>query len=357
MKCVAVSVRGGAAVLAATVLSAALGACGKSPTAPAPGPLVLRLEVSGPSQIDPGDSAQFQAVAHFADGTVRDVTTEAAWSSNEPSVLAARSDGNISGVASGEAKVTATWEARVGFADAMVIPAGTFRLTVDVFDAGPPALVLSAAEVIVVTSDGTILPSRGRRFYGASGRTEVRTTYDPRFYEPDVRVVDVTEGQHLEVQLTPRGQPVVDARGTYTMTISAAASCASSLPDEVMTRTYTATVTQFGKGLLRVTLHDGVFESYQGVSGNSLDGEILDVGQGRLSLAGREGVGWGATSLLMERLDAPAGTYEPTGGSIVRIDETGIAGSLNGSIVFRPNQGGTSFRCSAENHAIKMIRR
>lgn len=344
-----------AAALVAVCFSSALGACGGSPTKPSQA-FLSGMEIAGPSQIAPGESAQFKVIGQYSDGSLRDLTNEAVWSSEDTSVLTATSGGTLVAGEIGETRAVASFNGRWAHNPIMVIPTGTFRLTVAVFEAGRPTFALPTAEISVVTPDGQALPAHGHKFYGAWGKVEVRATF-PLFYQPEVRVVEVTEHQQLDLALIPIGKPVIDATGTYTMTLAAAASCGEKLPSRVRTRTYTATVAHTGADMLHVDLHGAVFESYLGVVGNSVEGRILDVGQARLNFAGREGVGWGARTLLLELLSSPDGLYEVWGSSVVRIDATGMSGALNGTMSFRDTTSLASLSCSAQDHALTMIRR
>src|SRR6185436_12536675 len=70
-------------------------ACGSSPTTPSPGPspgpspapvaTVTRVNVSGNTALTAiGQTSQLRAMADYSDGTTRDVTTEALWTSAKP---------------------------------------------------------------------------------------------------------------------------------------------------------------------------------------------------------------------------------------------------------------------------------
>ena len=74
---------------------------------PAPPPGIVHsiasAEISGPSTVAPGSSAQFGIVARMTDGSTRDVTEGLSWHSTNTSVLTAGSTGVVAGSRSGEA--------------------------------------------------------------------------------------------------------------------------------------------------------------------------------------------------------------------------------------------------------------
>src|SRR6185295_14885831 len=68
---------------------------------------LVSLELSPPSAtLAPGTQAQLQALGHFSDGTVQDVTASAQWSSSATNVATVLA-GRVSAVAAGSAQVQA----------------------------------------------------------------------------------------------------------------------------------------------------------------------------------------------------------------------------------------------------------
>ncbi|PZR13614.1 MAG: hypothetical protein DI536_12770 [Archangium gephyra] len=84
-------------------------------------PTVLALSVVGGEFVQPGDTASFTAWAEYSDGTTREVTAEATWSSSNAAVLSSTGGGTFSAVAPGTATVTATLGAQSGSATVTVI--------------------------------------------------------------------------------------------------------------------------------------------------------------------------------------------------------------------------------------------
>src|SRR5687767_3217882 len=57
------------------------------PAPPGPTPLTItRLELTGPTTVHVGETAQFTVTAHQSDGSARDVTSDARWESG-PGIL------------------------------------------------------------------------------------------------------------------------------------------------------------------------------------------------------------------------------------------------------------------------------
>lgn len=355
-----------AIALAAAGLSVVLTGCGSSsdlpsPTQPSAGAQVVKVNVSGPTEVAPGGTAQFKATAQYSDGTLRDVTSEVSWWSSDTSVLLLSNGGVAKGIRNGEARVLAAGEVQGSSpGPVIVVPEGTFKLSVTAFGDDLPTEPLPGAWVEALTESGTLLTpttesSTVSSFYGVQGRVELRTSF-PLFYATNVTTVDVTAHQSVRIGLKRLDKPGLTVAGAYTLTITASPSC-SSLPEQARTRTFRADVAAHVAASFAVTLHDAVFETYKGILGNSIEGRILDVDRAEFTFAGRDGVEWGYTTLVLETLADPEGTYEPRGLATATIDDAGIAGSLGGSISFSQKQPPQFFSCSATDHGFTMVRR
>lgn len=170
----------------AFALVAAALACDKRslpPTAPgapggpdAPSRSLVRVEVSGPFSVDLGGTAQFVATARYSDGSSRDVSSEAAWRTQQSLVLTISETGLATGRSAGETTVSAGFQGRGSTTGQVVVTSpGTYRLLGSVRDSGLP---VSGAEVAVsagpaegltaTTVNGTY------RLYGVHGDAEVR---------------------------------------------------------------------------------------------------------------------------------------------------------------------------------------
>jgi hypothetical protein len=71
----------------------------------------LTITPSAPS-LTIGGTTQLKAVATFDDGSTRDVTSEVAWTSSDLRTIAVSSSGAFSGLASGQALLTGSWQGR-----------------------------------------------------------------------------------------------------------------------------------------------------------------------------------------------------------------------------------------------------
>ena len=228
------------------VLAATITSCDKSPAAPTPAqtPTATRLEISGPRAIVPGVPTQFTATVHMSDGTSRDVTTSTSWrimpvygrmDVSAPGVLTARENGF--------ADLSAAYSDLTSTREVIAVPEGTFRLTGIVTDVTPPAGPVNGARV----TGGSLSASTGSDgryvLLGVAGDIELRVTKDR--YRPLAQRVVVTDHQTLNVDLQIDGQ-LADVSGSYTLTIAAADTCSTALPEEAMSRTYSAIVKQVG---------------------------------------------------------------------------------------------------------------
>lgn len=77
-----------------------------------PLPFAVELTVSGPDVMACGDRAKFAATLRLSDGSTRDVTTSAEWSTSSEQVLRARDRGAAQAVAAGQSIVTARFGGR-----------------------------------------------------------------------------------------------------------------------------------------------------------------------------------------------------------------------------------------------------
>ena len=258
-------------VLAVTALSLSvvvtglLIGCDKGPTRPGPAPSPvadlspIRLEIGGPRDVPPDERAQFTATVQFSDGSKSEVTGEASWHSSNSSVLSISGAGLAAGHRRGETNISAVFKDTSSAKEVIVVPAGTFRLTGLVTEAGSPSNPVRDAQVEVTTAGGatvsTATDNDGRyRQYGVSDGAQIRVTKEG--YQPHLQSVRISDHGTLDVELsfTPRA----DLSGTYILTITAAVECRSTLPEEARTRTYTAIVRQAGSRLA-VTLQGASF--------------------------------------------------------------------------------------------------
>ena len=253
-------------------------ACGSdsTPTSPrAPGgvtvPVVtLRIEITAPAQVAPGQSVQLTAQAVKNDGSREDVTSRTLWTSNAGAVLGVTDSGLASGVQAGEAMVTARADSLTATTRVLVLPAGTFLLSGMTTEYGAP---VDGVDIEVVEGIGTGMKTTSRAdgtyaLYGVAGQISLHVKRDG--YINTTESLTVASNTTRDLSLAPE-RTTEPYTGTYTMTVTAVAPCfGGELPSEARRRVYTAQVLQRGSSL-RVTLADADFIITRGY-GNSFQG-------------------------------------------------------------------------------------
>ena len=231
----------------------------KTPTTP-PTPFVppvttVSFSVSPLIQtIPPGQTARLTATAQYSDGSTRDVTSQARWSSSQMNV-ATVSAGAVTGVALGRTMIRVNFERFFTSMTIVIQPDGTFILKGNVTEPGGVGVGGAAVEVISGPPSQAITNSAGfYELFGMAGTFILRVGKTGYFDER--RTVTMSADQALDVEITPRSAPAGVA-GTYRMTITASPSC-TILPAELQTRTYTARIDQDAARLL-ITLSDAQF--------------------------------------------------------------------------------------------------
>lgn len=95
-----------------------------APADPTPPPSVAKLEVYPPQSVIEGKDSQqrFISVAHYSDGTTRDVTNLSAFMTNNETSAAVDRDGNVTAGARGEAFIMARFETKTEGRQVLVLP-------------------------------------------------------------------------------------------------------------------------------------------------------------------------------------------------------------------------------------------
>ena len=255
-------------VLFVVVGAAILTALGcDSPTRPtgrdAPGIIrgpstLVRVEITGPDTIAPGESVQFKATGYFQDGSSRDVTQEVSWSHDARTLAGSAISGFYTGRERGDGTVGVDVTVPV-FINArkpvLVLPTGTFRLTGRVVEAGTAGPVSGAT--VAIDGDSELVTTSGIngsfRLYGVTGSVDLRVALPG--YAADTRRLVVDGHQSVELLLKLL-KPRPDVNGVFTMTVTADPGCVSSaegypatagaLPESLRVRTYVAEMAQTG---------------------------------------------------------------------------------------------------------------
>jgi Big-like domain-containing protein len=196
--------------------------------------------------IPPGQTAQLIATARYSDGSTKDVTSQATWTSSQGNV-ATVSAGAITGVSLGRTLIRVNFERWSASMTIVIEPNGTFILKGKVTEGG--AVAVSGALVEVISGPAIQAQTNLDGLYelfGVGGTVILRVAKTGYFDER--RAVTISADQSLDVEITPRSAPAL-VGGTYRVTFTASAAC-TSLPADVKTRTYTARIDQDAARLL-----------------------------------------------------------------------------------------------------------
>lgn len=330
------------AFAAVAVLAVAVVSCGDDPnpvrpsspgaTPPTVTPAVTRVDTVIPASMEPGASVQATARATMSDGSSRDVTSEAQWSSSNTGVVRAGSTGVLAAGTRGEAVVVARHSGRSSSGHILVLPTGTFRLTGRVADTGVPVDGVRV-EVIGGTGQGLSAVSNAAgdfALYGVGGRVTLHSK--KQGYVNRTQDVDVTSNQSVNVDMQFDG-PRAQLEGKYTLQITAQ-GCAGRIPDAAVTRTYDASVAQAGPRLT-VTLSGADFIVTNG-HGNGFVGTA--VGGDRVVFSLNSGFVYyyyyyyGSGDFdIVERL-TPTSVLMFSGTATANNTGSGLSGSLSGMV-------------------------
>ena len=243
----------------AIVLMGLIAACGdpvsRNPMAPA-APSVNGLQVTGPSSIPPGQSAQFIANLRLSDGTVKSSTAalNVRWRSSNTSILQVSESGlAMAGPTLGEATVTAEVlpSATVrGTSEVVIVPDGTYRVVGQVREVDAPGQAIAGARVEVSGTSlfATTNTGGGYRLFGVPAVAELRVTADG--YLPVVQNVQLT-GHATHNFTLPLSGPRISLNGPYRLAVDVVGTCAGSpaLPAHLQHVTYEAAVTTTGSSV------------------------------------------------------------------------------------------------------------
>ena len=354
-----------ASVLAVILTALPLASCGSkeqgppqspaSPTPGAPAPGLVRLELLAPDTIAPGASLQLTVNALRSDGSVENVTAQAQWTSSNAAVLEISSTGILTANARGEAFISASYQHQGASRHALVLPAGTYRLSGRVTDAG---FGIAGTTVTVIGGIGegqaAITVGDGSyQLFGVSGH--VRLQAKSGGYLNRIEEIDVTDHRAFDFEIvSDRERP--DLRGRYTFTVGGG-TCPGPFPAAASTRSYGATVTQDG-GRLTVALTDASFVVTRG-RGDHLDGFIDAKGRVRFTIGDGGYYSDGEHDIVERFTDAAVLIVD--GIATAQVSASGITGTLTGSIKLAEGTSGPFTRiqasCAAANHRFEMVRR
>jgi len=258
---------------------AVIQACGDDPgTRPNPpsGPspalaALVRIEIAGPRTVAPGESIQLRVIGQLADGSTVDLADQASWRSQQDDIVSVDASGHATGRQSGETVVSVSAGSRSASTQVLVVPAGTFRLSVIVNESSASALDVRV-EVVRGVGKGLFdtTPVSGRYdLYGVAGETEIRISGSG--YQEEVRRIVVNDHTVVTVQVVP-SRDRVDVSGHYTLAIEGDAGCRAALPPGLASRRYDAIVTQTGPDV-KVQLGGAEFGLF-GLTRNTFTGRM-----------------------------------------------------------------------------------
>jgi hypothetical protein len=297
---------------------------------------VSSLEVSGPAQMTPGETAQFTVIARMSDSTSME-PTGVKWIASPPSFLQVDQSGLVTAMGMGGAAVTAEIAVAgvVGGVvraskGVIVLPAGTFLLVGTVSDSEffPAPLEGALVEVTPGSLSATTNSDGFYRIYGVTPGAEMRITKPG--YEPVVHALGLTSHGRQDFALTVSG-PRLNLSGAYTLAVDAADGCAG-LPADLQHRRYDAALTQNGL-TLNVALTEPRFQLTQGRGnrfGGRVDGTDVTFKLGYFDL----GWDWNIDPVypdIAERL--PNGSFLVVSGTAVgKASADGIVGTIDGAL-------------------------
>jgi hypothetical protein len=331
--------------------------CGSksSPTAPSPAPTFIRaLNVRGNTALTaPGQTSQLSAQATFSDGSIKDVTPTTQWSSSDKSVATISPTGLVTALAFGKTWIRASVPA-TGYSDGTfvtVLPDGTVIVSGRVTESGAFPIVEARVELVGGPMNGRVAMTDqfGQYVFTAvAGVLQVRATKDG--YVAATQSVTGNPEQ-VNIELTP-AVPYAAVGGVYRLVFTSSDSC--HLPEEAVSRTYTATIDQAG-ARLTVRLSDAQFGTYFGATWNTFYGRVFGNTVSFTLNAGYDALydGGVAEKLADTRYLMLAGTADAdvTGSTM----SARLAGTV--SILTSPNNiWGPSLTCAASDHHLTFTR-
>jgi hypothetical protein len=278
-------------------------------------------------------------------------------------VLSVSTIGLATGIATGLGFVEVSFGGKTAWLYVTVLPVGTFKLSGFIQEAGVPvpgaqvSVSAGSALGLMSTVDGT---SGFYALWGLVGETEIRVT-KPGYVEQR-KTLQMTSHQSLNFDMPPSApREILD--GSYTLTITAAPECRSTLPGELLERRYALVLSQAGPSVT-ATLEGAKFYRSDTQTYNTFRG-VLEPDRLRFELWGASSYfdwdgGWkyfpGFPSVLEELAGS---TYFWAGGSVVLTGSGNRrSGTLDGKIetTSGPPEFFTIKSCASTGHRIEITR-
>jgi hypothetical protein len=312
------------------------------------------VRVNGPTEVAPGTTVAYTAIAQYSDGASRDVTATALWSPTPDRTwfpLRFTSPGKATASDRGEVLVSAAMENKVGSLNVLVLEPGTFKLSGVVSEAGGRTLTAATVQVVAGTGEGlTSSTARGTyALYGVAGAIRLRASaegFSSQIHEVAVNGENTTHG----FALAPLQAPA-DVSGVWTMTIVASPACGSDMPDFAKNRDYHVELVQRGTGL-RITFTDPTLTVYDP---ESMEGTVLG---SRVGLVFPGDTGYDRWSLpnIFDRL-SPTEQFGFDGTVEASVIGSQIIGKLSGDLTYwQTNLFDPAWYCRATDHPVVLRR-
>jgi hypothetical protein len=185
-----------------------------NPTAPAPVPGLFELRVTSGAMTD--TTIQLTATARFVDGSSRDVTSSATWTSSDPTLATVSSTGLVTAVGGGPVDVRATYQGVTGALTLQVgRPIQRFGVSGVVREVGGASGGLGGVRLEIVRGPGagTIATSDAAgsfRLAGVMGMVDI-TASKPGYI--DWRLQNLTVDHDMQMDVGIYLTPPTDASG------------------------------------------------------------------------------------------------------------------------------------------------
>ena len=252
-------------------------ACGDDPPGTPPSKFPTRVELTGPSTIAPGSTAQFTLTAFYSDDTSADVTASAFWCCDQ-STLHLTAPGRFVGQARGDGTINARYTNNMNRSrQVIVLPEGTFRVTGRVYEPGTTSPIALAHISVNDGAGGSLSTdadfSGNFRLYGVPRSADF--VVSSAGYQTQSRHMEFSDHAAITLEL-PLAGPRLDFAGTFTATFDWR-GCSSRVLPEYSRRVYTAVVTQAGS-VLDVRFTEPAFAVNSLSRGNLMQGQISAAG-------------------------------------------------------------------------------
>ena len=232
----------------------------------------------------------------------------------------------------------------------IVVPPGTYRLKGTIRDAG----VAIAAQVRIENQalgtrdidavDGQYL------VYGVAGET--RITVSKSGYQEGRRTESIGEHRTIDIDLV-LSRSRADVSGTYALTITAADTC-STLPDDVRSRRFTASIAQNGAGLT-VTLSGPEFATLNGRTLNQFKG-FLEAERAVFRTTGTYNFYYSYYGPDVLEFLSTNRYFGWEGTATTPVSRDVLAGTLNGTLGTYSGPFRSTLRCQSAQHRFELSR-